>query len=68
MLDLKFVNWALLVDIEEAEALTAINTVEKRVMILGSLISCITFLYIYLVNRKKNQQIIADSLAEESKT
>ena len=67
-LDLKFVNWALLVDIEEAEALTAINTVEKRVMILGSLISCITFLYIYLVNRKKNQQIIADSLAEESKT
>jgi methyl-accepting chemotaxis protein len=68
MLDLKFVNWALLVEIDEKEALAAIKTVEKRVMILGSLISCITFLYIYLVNRKKNQQIIAESLAEESKT
>jgi hypothetical protein len=67
MLDLKFVNWALLVEIDEKEALAAIKTVEKRVMILGSLISCITFLYIYLVNRKKNQQIIAESLAEESK-
>ena len=67
-LDLKFVNWALLVEIDEKEALAAIKTVEKRVIILGSLITCITFLYIYLVNRKKNQQIIADSLSEGSKT
>ena len=67
-LDLKFVNWVLLVDIDEKEALAPIKTVEKRVIILGFLITCITFLYIYLVNRKKNQQIIADSLAEGSKT
>jgi methyl-accepting chemotaxis protein len=67
-LDLKFVNWALMVEIDEKEALAAIHTVERRVIILGSLITCITFLYIYLVNRKKNQQIIADSLAEGSKT
>ena len=66
-LDLKFVNWALLVEIDEKEALAAINTVEKRVIILGSLITCITFLYIYLVNRRKNQQIMAESLAEGSK-
>jgi hypothetical protein len=57
-----------MVDIDEKEALAAIKTVEKRVIILGSLITCITFLYIYLVNRKKNQQVIADSLAEGSKT
>ncbi|MGR3174204.1 MAG: hypothetical protein ACUZ8N_06350 [Candidatus Scalindua sp.] len=67
VLYLKFVNWALLVEIDEKEALAAINTVEKRVIILGSLITCITFLYIYLVNRRKNQQIMAESLAEGSK-
>ncbi len=61
-LDLKFVNWALLVEIDEEEALASVNTVEKRVEILGGLIACITFLYIYLVNRRKNQQIIAESL------
>ncbi|MGR3304289.1 MAG: cache domain-containing protein [Candidatus Scalindua sp.] len=66
-LDLKFVNWALLVEIDEKEAFAAVNTVERRVIILGSLIASITFLYIYLVNRRKNQQIIAESLAEGSK-
>ena len=63
-LDLKFVNWALIVEIDEKEALAAIHTVELRVIILGSLITCITFLYIYLVNKRKNQQIIAKSSAE----
>ena len=67
-LDLKFVDWALMVEIDEKEALAAIHTVERRAEILGGLIVCITFLYIYLVNRRKNQQIIADSLAEGSKT
>lgn len=67
-LDLKFVNWALLVEIDEKEAFAAVNTVERRVIILGSLIACITFLYIYLVNKRKNQQTIAESLAEGSKT
>ncbi len=67
-LDLKFVNWVLLVEIEEKEALAAIHTIERRVEILGGLIACITFLYIYLVNKRKNQQIITESLAEGSKT
>ena len=66
-LDLKFVNWALLVEIDEKEALAAVNTVERRVTILGALIAGITFLYIYLVNRRKNQQMLSESL-EESKT
>ncbi|MFQ5963342.1 MAG: cache domain-containing protein [Candidatus Scalinduaceae bacterium] len=57
-LDLKFVNWALLVEIDEKEAFAAVNTVERRVIILGSLIASITFLFIYLVNRRRNQQIL----------
>jgi len=66
-LDLKFVNWALLVEIDEKEAFAAVNTVERRVIILGSLIASITFLYIYLVNRRRNQQMLSESL-EGSKT
>ncbi len=63
-LDLKFVNWALLVEIDEAEAFEAVNTVERRVTILGSLIGSITFLFIYLVNRRKKIHEAAESLAE----
>jgi len=63
-LDLKFVNWALLVEIDEAEAFEAVNTVERRVTILGSLIGSITFLYIYLVNRRKKIHAVAESLTE----
>lgn len=66
-LNLKFVNWALLVEIDEKEAFAAVHTVERRVGILGALIASITFLYIYLVNRRRNQQMLPDSL-EESKT
>ncbi len=66
-LDLKFVNWALLVEIDEAEAFKAVKTVERRVRILWFLIGIITILFIYLVNRRRKQQIISESL-EESKT
>jgi methyl-accepting chemotaxis protein len=34
-LELKFVNWVLLVEIEEKEALAAIHTIKKRVIIPG---------------------------------
>ncbi|MEK6766629.1 MAG: hypothetical protein AABY49_10455, partial [Planctomycetota bacterium] len=66
-LNLKFVNWVLLVEIDEKEAFAAVHTVERRVEILGALIASITFLYIYLVNRRKNQQVLSDSL-EDPKT
>jgi methyl-accepting chemotaxis protein len=66
-LDLKFVNWALMVEIDEAEAFAAVNTVERRVRILWFLIGSITILFIYLVNRRRKQQILAETL-EESKT
>ncbi|MHC4267551.1 MAG: cache domain-containing protein [Planctomycetota bacterium] len=65
-LDLKFVNWALLVEIDEAEAFEAVNTVEKRVTILGALIGSITFMYIYLVNRRKKIHEVAESLNEST--
>lgn len=45
-------------------AFAAVNTVERRVTILGSLIGSITILFVYLVNRKRKQQIISDSLLE----
>ena len=63
-LDLKFVNWALLVEIDEEEAFNAVNTVERRVTILGSLIASITFLFIYLVNRRNKIVMVAESLEE----
>jgi methyl-accepting chemotaxis protein len=66
-LDLKFVNWALLVEIDEAEAFKAVKTVERRVRILRFLIGSITILFIYLVYRRRKQQILAETL-EESKT
>ena len=66
-LDLKFVNWALLVEIDEAEAFAPIHYVEKRMTIFGSIIGAITIVYIYLVNRRRNQQILSESL-EEPKT
>jgi methyl-accepting chemotaxis protein len=66
-LDLKFVNWALMVEIDEAEAFAAVNTVERRVRILWFLIGSITILFIYLVYRRRKQQILAETL-EESKT
>ncbi len=67
-LDLKFVNWALMVEIDEAEAFEAVNTVERRVTILGSLIGSITFLFIYLVNRRKKIHETAESLKETDTT
>ncbi len=63
-LDLKFVNWALLVEIDEAEAFKAVKTVERRVRILRFLIGSITILFIYLVYRRSKQQIISESLHE----
>jgi hypothetical protein len=66
-LNLNFINWALLIEIDEAEAFAPIHYVEKKITIFGSIISAITIVYIYLVYRKKNQQIHSESL-EESKT
>jgi hypothetical protein len=53
-----------MVEIDEEEAFEAVNTVEKRVTILGSLVASITFLFIYLVNRRKKIAMVAESLEE----
>ncbi|MBS1257037.1 MAG: hypothetical protein MAG551_00072 [Candidatus Scalindua arabica] len=66
-LNLNFINWALLVEIDEAEAFAPIHYVEKMMTIFGSIIGAITIVYIFLVNRRRNQQIHSETL-EESKT
>jgi len=63
-LNLNFINWALLVEIDEAEAFASIHNVEKKMTIFGSIIGTITIVYIYLVNRRRNQQILSESLEE----
>lgn len=50
-LNLNFINWALLVEIDEAEAFAPIFYVEKKMTILGSIIGVITFGYIYFTYR-----------------
>ncbi len=64
-MDLKYVNWALLVEISEAEAFAPIKAVERRLIILGTMIGCITILYIYLTSRKSKNRI--SESVEESK-
>ena len=63
-LDLEFVNWALMIEIEEKEAFEAIRTVEKRVIILGTIIGCTTILYLYLTSRRKSKHIISEPVEE----
>ena len=63
-LNLNFINWALLVEIDEAEAFAPIQYVEKKMTILGCIIGAITIVYIYLVYRRRNQQIPSESLEE----
>ena len=50
-LNLNFINWALLVDIEEAEAFAPIHKVEGLLKIIASIISTITIGYIYFTYR-----------------
>lgn len=56
-LNLKFVDWVLLVEIDEEEALAPIRTVETRLIIIGTIIMGIAVGYIYFSMRKtKNKE------------
>ncbi|MBS1258987.1 MAG: hypothetical protein MAG551_02051 [Candidatus Scalindua arabica] len=50
-LNLNFINWALLVDIEEAEAFAPIFEVEGLLGVIASVIGTITIGYIYFTRR-----------------
>jgi len=66
-LNLNFINWALLVEMDEAEAFAPIHYVEKKMTIFGYIIGAITIVYIiYLVYRRRNQQRLSESLDEFS--
>jgi hypothetical protein len=54
-LNLNFVNWALIVEIDEAEAFVVIKEVETKLAIIASIIITIAGGYLYLVYRKQNR-------------
>jgi methyl-accepting chemotaxis protein len=67
-LNLNFINWALLVEMDEAEAFAPIHYVEKTMTIFGYIIGAITIVYIYFVYRRRNQQILSESLEESEES
>ena len=70
-LNLNFINWALMVEIDEEEAFAAIKSVESRLTIIASIISVIAVGYLYLMYRKQNREDeydIPESEEEESES
>ncbi len=67
-LNLNFINWALLVEIEEEEAFAVIYDIEIKLIIIASIISIMAIGYLYLTYRsyRKNKHSVSES-KEESK-
>lgn len=55
-LNLRFVNWALLVEIDKAEAFAPIILVQWRLYIIGAIIGSIAFAYLYFTRGKEDEQ------------
>ena len=68
-LNLNFINWALLVEIEEEEAFAVIYDIEIKLTIIASIIGVMAIGYLYLTYRsyRKNKHSITES-KEESKS
>jgi len=68
-LNLNLINWALLVEIDEAEAFAAIHEVEGLLKIIASIISTITIGYIYFTYRSyKREEEEHDILESEEQS
>lgn len=52
-LNLKFLNWILLVEIDVDEAFNPINSLKIKLIIMGSIIGSIAIAYLYLAHRKR---------------
>jgi methyl-accepting chemotaxis protein len=67
-LNLNFINWALLVEIEEEEAFAVIYDIEIKLIIIASIIGIMVLGYLYLTYRsyRKNKHSVSES-KEESK-
>lgn len=62
-LNLKFVNWILLVEIDEEEALRSSNTIEKKLILFAIIIFIITTLYLYMIfKREKTAKLREEEL------
>ncbi len=68
-MNLNFINWALLVEIEKAEAFAVIYDIEIKLIIIASIIGAISLGYLYLTYRsyRKNKHSVSES-KEESKS
>ncbi len=67
-LNLNFINWALLVEIDEAEAFAPIHYVEAKMTIFGSIIGVITIGYIYFTYRAYKKEKEQDILESEEQS
>ncbi len=63
-LNLKFVDWILLAEMDEEEAFYVINAVEIRLIIIASSISVIAIAYIYLVKRREDRHEVSEHVEE----
>ncbi|KKL82875.1 hypothetical protein LCGC14_1980390 [marine sediment metagenome] len=63
-LNLKFVDWILLAEIDEKEAFSVIHSVEMRLIILASTIGAIAIAYLYLAKRREDRHEISESVEE----
>lgn len=68
-LNLNFINWALLVEIDEEEAFAVIYDIEIKLTIIASIIGVMAIGYLYLTYRsyRKNKHSVSES-KEESKS
>ncbi|MFQ5713766.1 MAG: cache domain-containing protein [Candidatus Scalinduaceae bacterium] len=69
-LNLNFINWALLVEIDKEEAFASIYSIENKLTIIASIIGVIVVGYIYFTYKKyrrENKHSITES-KEESKS
>ncbi len=55
-LNLKFVDWVLLVEIDEGEALGPIYSIERRLIISAIIIGIITIAYLYITSKRGSRQ------------
>jgi len=63
-LNLKFVDWVLLAEIDEKEAFSVIHSVEMRLIIIASTIGAIAIAYLYLAKRREDRHEISESVEE----
>ena len=70
-LNLNFMNWALLVEMDEAEAFASIYSVELKLTVIASIIGFIALSYLYLEYKKEKKHAVyeeaEDSESEDSK-